>query len=108
MEAPILHVPSLQERRQQPEKPLILELLTEDPEHHFMIYTVQTLRHIALNEPCHAFPMLRDLPQRRVTAPPRTEAMGVRAALRFVVRLQQSAYDVLEHFIGPGRQPEGA
>jgi hypothetical protein len=41
MEAPILHVPNLQERRQQPEKPLILELLTEDPEHHFMIYTVQ-------------------------------------------------------------------
>ena len=34
--------------------------------------------------------------------------MSVLTELRFVIRLQKSAYDVLEHFIGPGREPEGA
>jgi hypothetical protein len=37
MEAPILEIPSLQELRNQPEEPLILELLLEYCEHHRMI-----------------------------------------------------------------------
>jgi hypothetical protein len=37
MEAPFLQVPSLQELRNQPEKPLIMQLLPQDREHHRMI-----------------------------------------------------------------------
>jgi hypothetical protein len=37
MEAPLLQVPSLQQLRNQPEKPLIMELLLKDREHHRMI-----------------------------------------------------------------------
>jgi hypothetical protein len=37
MEAPILEIPSLQELRNQPEEPLIMEVLLENPEHHRMI-----------------------------------------------------------------------
>jgi hypothetical protein len=35
--APILQVPSLQQLRNQPEKPLLRELLREDRDHHLMI-----------------------------------------------------------------------
>jgi hypothetical protein len=37
MAAPFLHVASLQELRKQPEKSLIMQLLTQDGEHHRMI-----------------------------------------------------------------------
>ena len=108
MEAPSLEIPSLQELRNQPEEPLIMELLLEYGEHHRMLSAVETLRNVALNEPLDVFPVCRDLPQRRVTAAPTTEPMCVRTALRFVVCLPNGAYDVLEHLIGPGREPERA
>jgi hypothetical protein len=37
MAAPLLPIRSLQERRHQPEKPLIMPLLSQDREHHRMI-----------------------------------------------------------------------
>ena len=60
MEAPILQVPSLQERRTPPEKPLRMELLTQERAPHRMRSTVNTLRQSALNTPLHAFPGWRD------------------------------------------------
>jgi len=60
MEAPILQVPSLQERRTPLEKPLRMELLTQERAPHRMRSTVNTLRQSALNTPLHAFPGWRD------------------------------------------------
>jgi hypothetical protein len=37
MAAPILEIPSLQELRNQPKKPSVMQLLTQDREHHRMI-----------------------------------------------------------------------
>ncbi len=108
MAAPILAIPSLQARRQQPENPLVMPLLTPDREPPRMLSTVKAWRNSALHEPLHALPVWRDLPQRRVTATPRTAPMGVRTARRFVGRLQHGADAVLEHFVRPSGEPQGA
>jgi hypothetical protein len=76
-----------------------MQWLAQEREHHRMISTVKAWRNIALQEPFDAFPVCRALPQRRVTATPTADPMGMLTALRFVVRLHKGADDVLEHVV---------
>src|SRR6266487_5133624 len=79
-------------------------LLGQDRSHDRMVERPETVGYVALDEPGRAPPSGTDALQRGVTAPARTETVGVAGELRLVIRLQQQADHFLQQLVRPRRQ----
>ena len=58
----------------QPEEACVLDLFCQDRQEHLVIERVEAARDVAFDEPDRALPFPRDLRERGVTAPVRTES----------------------------------
>src|SRR5438270_13133669 len=79
-----------------------MDALAQRPDEQFVIKAVKTLGDVALNEPRCSMPVVVDFPERSVTSALRTEAVGVWAELRFVIRSEDHAHHFLQQLIRPG------
>jgi site-specific DNA recombinase len=68
VQSPIFHVSCIKECSHQPDKPLVMNMLTEDFKEQFMIELIKTVRDVSLNEPHCSFPILVDFSECRVTS----------------------------------------
>jgi hypothetical protein len=91
----------LQHLADQPQQPVIVDLLTQRFEHDLMVKPVKALGDVALDKPGRPGPRDRHVAQRGVAAPAGTVAVGVLGELRLVVRLQQQTQDFAEQLIRP-------
>ena len=86
---PVFHVPGLEHVTDQPEKPVIVDFLCQDPQEDLMVGAAEAVRDITLDEPHGTGPSLLHFPQCGVTASPFPEAVGTVRKLRLVIRFQQ-------------------
>src|SRR5215469_13307673 len=81
--------PGLEHVTDQPEKPVIVDLLCQYPEKNLVAETAEAVRDITLDKPHGPGPGPLYFPQRGMTAPPFPEPMRPARKLRLVIRLQQ-------------------
>src|SRR6185503_19660891 len=67
--APFLQISGLKQSVDQPEEPVVVNLLGKNPMHDRMVEPVKTLGDVSLDEPYCAGPAALDFLQRRVTSP---------------------------------------
>src|SRR2546429_2899262 len=79
---PVLQVPGVQHAAHQPEKPLVVEVLGQDREHHVVVEAPETVGDVSLDEPGRPGPVVGYLGQRRVATPTGTEPVGARGESR--------------------------
>ena len=92
MVLPVFQVPGLEHVTDQPEKPVITDLLRQYPEKNIVAETAEAVGDVSLDKPHGPGPGLLDLPQRGMTAPPFPETMRPARKLRLVIRLQQEPH----------------
>ena len=100
---PVLQVPGFEHVTDQPEKPLIVDFLRQDPDHYLVVRRSEAVGDIALDEPCGPFPGFADFPQCGMASAAFSEPMGLVREPRLVVRLQQEAYYFADELVGPRR-----
>lgn len=69
MVCPVFQVSGLQHVPQQPQEPVVVDLLRQYREHDRMVETPETVGEVTLNEPARPTPAVRHLPQRGMAAP---------------------------------------
>ena len=104
---PVLQVPGFEHVTDQPEKPLIVDFLRQDPGHYLVAQRPEAIGDIALDEPCGPFPGFADLPQCGMASAAFAEPMGLVRELRLVIRLQDQAYHLADQLAGPRWQSQG-
>src|SRR6266480_798489 len=104
---PVLQVPGFEHVTYQPEKPLIVDFLCQDPGHYLVIQRPEAIGDITLDEPCGPFPGFADLPQRGMAPAAFPEPMGLVRELRLIIRLQEQAHHLADQLAGPRRQSPG-
>ena len=90
---PVLQIPGLQHLANQPQKPVIVDLLTERLEHDLMVKLVEAPGDVTFDKPGCRRPADRHVAQCGVTAAIGAITMRVVGELRLVVRLQQQTHD---------------
>src|SRR5690242_6142420 len=93
---PVFQVPGLEYFTDQPEKPVIMDLLRQDPHEDLMADGSVAVGDITLDESRDPGPGILDFPQRGMTAAPLPEPVRAARKPRLVIRLQQDAH----HFAG--------
>jgi site-specific DNA recombinase len=92
MVLPVFQVPGLEHVTDQPEKPVIADLLRQYPEEDIVAETAEAVGDVSLDEPHGPGPGLLDFPQRGMTAAPFPETVRPVRELRLVIHLQQEAH----------------
>jgi hypothetical protein len=82
----------------QPQKSVIVDILTQNVHEHFMRQTPKTVRNIAFNKPMYAFPGMHNFAQRGMASSSRPETMRMVTETWLKVSTQQLPYDLLYHF----------
>jgi hypothetical protein len=103
---PVFQVSGLKHVAHQPEEPVIMDLLRENPDHNIVVKTPETIGDVTLDEPGCPGPGLGHIPQGGVASPAGTETIGAAGELRLVVRLKQQANYLADQLIRPGRHAE--
>lgn len=98
----------MEQSTNQPQEAVVVDLLGQERHQERMIDVVVGTLDVTLNEPGGPVPSPVDRVEGGVTPPTRSEAVGVVAELRLVIRFQQGAYDFLQQFVGPGWQAQWA
>ena len=96
---PVLQIPGSQHLTDQPEQPVVVDLLAQRLEHDPVIESVKALGDIALDKPAGPGPGSRHLAQGAVTTPAGPVTVGMIGELRLVIRLQQQADHFAEQFV---------
>ena len=96
---PVFQVSGLEHVADQPEKPVIVDLLRQDPEKDFVVKTTEAVGDITLDEPHGPGPGVLDFPQRGMAAPPFPEPMRPARELRLVIRLKQQAHHLADELV---------
>src|SRR5664279_1330610 len=106
MVPPVFQVLGLQPLFDEPQKPVVVDLLRQDPDHNIMIQSPEAIGDITLDEPRGPGPESLYLPQRGVAASLGSESVRVVGERRLVVRLQEQADHLPDEFVRPGRQSQ--
>src|SRR5260370_7605861 len=72
---PVLQVPGFEHVNDQPQKPVIVDLLRQDPDHDVMAQGPEAVRNISLDEPYSTGPGALDFAQSGMTPPPFPESV---------------------------------
>ena len=72
---PVFHVPGREHVTNQPEKPVIVDLLCQDPQKDLVVGAAEAVGDVTLDEPHGTGPGFLHFPQRGVTASPFPEAV---------------------------------
>ena len=96
---PVFQVPGLQHVTDQPEKPVIADLLRQYPEQDIVVNTAEAVGDVSLDEPHGPGPGLLDFPQRGMAAAPFPEPVRPAGKLRLVIRLQQEPHHLADQLI---------
>src|SRR5712691_2689761 len=104
---PVLQVPGPEHLADEPQEPVVLDLLRQDRQHDLMVKTPETVRDITFDKPGCPGPRFRHLAQRGVAATSATETVRTAGELRLVIRLQQEPDHLANQLIRPGRHSEG-
>ena len=97
--SPVFQVPGFQHVTDQPEKPVIADLLRQDPHEDLMVNGPVAVGDITLDEPCGPAPGFLYSLQRGMAAAPFAEPVRIARERRLVIRLQQEAYHLADKFI---------
>jgi hypothetical protein len=89
---PVLQVPGFEHVTDQPEKPLIVDFLRQDPGHYLMVQRSEAVGDVTLDEPRGPFPEVADFPQRGVASAAFPEPVGLVRELWLIIRLQEQAH----------------
>jgi hypothetical protein len=89
---PVLQVPGFEHVADQPEKPLIVDFLRQDPGHYLMVQRSEAVGDVTLDEPRGPFPEVADFPQRGVASAAFPEPVGLVRELWLIIRLQEQAH----------------
>lgn len=84
---------------QQPQEPVIVDLLREKYDHHIMIEFPETVGDISLDEPGRSGPGVGHLTQSGVASPARPVPVGVVGELRLIERRQEQAHYFADQFV---------
>src|SRR6266511_4516170 len=90
----------------QPHEAAIMDVLRQNRQQDLVVDAVEAAGEVALDEPRRSTPCIRNLAQRCVATPIRSEAVGAVGELRLVVGLQDHPDDLLQQFVRPGRNAE--
>src|SRR3984893_13701804 len=99
MVLPVFQVPGLEHVTDQPEKPVIADLLRQYPEKDIVAETAEAVGDVSLDKPHGPGPGLLYFPQRGMTAPPFPEAMRPARERRLVIRFQQEAHYLADELV---------
>jgi hypothetical protein len=99
MVLPVFGVPGLEHVTDQPEKPVIADLLRQNPEKDIVAETAEAVGDVSLDKPHGPGPGLLYFPQRGMTAPPFPETMRPARKLRLEIRLQQEPHHLAGELI---------
>src|SRR5690349_24970759 len=103
MVLPVFQVPGLEHVTDQPEKPVIADLLRQYPEKDIVAEAAEAAGDVSLDKPRGPGPGLLDFPQRGMTARSFPEPVRPAGKLRFVIRLQPEPHYLTGRLTGPGR-----
>src|SRR5262250_3026882 len=92
MVLPVFQVPGLEHVTDQPEKPVIADLLRQYPQKDIVAETAEAVGDVSLDKPHGPGPGPLYFPQRGMTAPPFPETMRPARKQRLVIRLQQEPH----------------
>src|SRR5438874_768023 len=101
MPGPVLQVPGLQHLPDEPEKPVIVDLLCQDRDHYLMVQRSEAVGDISLDKPGRPGPDVFRLAQCGVASEAGAETVGAAGELRLAIRLQQEPYHFADQFIRP-------
>ena len=104
---PVLQVPGFEHVTDQPEKPLIVDFLRQDPGHYLVVQRPEAVGDVTLDKPRGPDPGIADLPQRGVASAAFPEPVGLVREPRLVIRLQEQAHHLADQLVGPRRQSQG-
>jgi hypothetical protein len=96
---PVLQVPGFEHVADQPEKPLIVDVLRQDRGHYLVVQRSEAVGDVTLDKPRGPFPEVADFPQRGVASAAFAEPVGLARELRFVIRLQEQAHYLADQLI---------
>jgi site-specific DNA recombinase len=96
---PVLQVPGFEHVNDQPQKPVIVDLLRQDPDHDLMVQGPEAVGDISLDKPHGPGPAALDVAQCGMTSTPFPESMRAVRKLRLVVCLQQEAHHLTDQLI---------
>ena len=105
---PFFEIPGFEHVPHQPEKPLVLDLLTQYVQENLVPQRPEAVADVSLNEPHGPGPGVVDLPQRGMTPSVPPEPVRPVGELRLVVRLKEQADHLADQLVRPRGQPEGA
>jgi len=104
VEAPVLQIPCLEQRPDQPQEAAVVNAFGQDIDQHLMRELVEELGHIQLDEPRRSYPAVVDLLQCGVAAMAAPKPVRVGRELRVIVGVQDQPEHLLQQLIGPGWQ----
>src|SRR5260370_42177125 len=98
---PVLHVPGSQHAANEPEEPLVTDLLPEDLHQDLMVDGPVAVGDVTLDEPHRPGPGLADLPQCSMATAPFPETVRPGRERRLVDSLQNEAHHFPDELIPP-------
>jgi len=105
---PVFQIAGPEHIPDQPQEPVIVQLLAQDGQQDLVVQSFKTLGNVALDEPVGTLPSGFHFAQCSVTAASGSETMGVPTKLGVVIRIEDRAYYLLEQLVGPGREAQRA
>src|SRR5438876_8712169 len=101
MPGPVLQVPGFQHLPDEPEEPVIADLLCQDRDHYLVVQSSEAVRDISLDKPGRPGPGIVDLPQCGMASAPFPEPVREVGETWLVVCLKKQAHYFADELIGP-------